>query len=129
MIWGSEIMSEIEKYLNDNDTTSKIVVAIDIEGYVSFVNTKACKVLGYPKEEVIGKSWFNNFLPENNRKEVITVFKKLMRNDIEFTEHFENTILTSAEEERLIAWHNKLLKDDEENNIGTLSSGKDITEL
>ena len=122
-------MSEIEKYLNDNDTTSKIVVAIDIEGYVSFVNTKACKVLGYPKEEVIGKSWFNNFLPENNRKEVITVFKKLMRNDIEFTEHFENTILTSAEEERLIAWHNKLLKDDEENNIGTLSSGKDITEL
>ena len=121
-------MSEIEKYQNDKDTSSKIVVAIDIDGHVTFANARACEVMGYSKEEVIGRSWFNDFLPEKNRKEVITVFKMLMRNDIEFTDNYENTILTRAGEERLIAWQNKVLKDDDGNNIGTLSSGEDITD-
>ena len=108
--------------------SGRIIVAIDIEGYVTFANKKACEVLGYSEEEVVGNSWFNNFIPDNSRREVIIVFKRLMRGEDEFTEHYENTIINSIGEERLISWQNKLLKDDDGNNIGTLSSGKDITD-
>ena len=108
--------------------SGRIIVAIDIEGYVSFANKKACEVLGYSEEEIIHKHWFNNFLPDKSRKDVMIVFKKLMRGESELTEYFENPVLTRTGEERLIAWHNKLLKDDDGNNIGTLSSGEDITD-
>ena len=40
----------------------------------------------------------------------------------------ENTIQAKNGTERLIAWHNTLLKDDDGQIIGTLSSGEDITD-
>ncbi|MBW1717918.1 MAG: PAS domain-containing protein [Deltaproteobacteria bacterium] len=51
-----------------------------------------------------------------------------MAGDIEPVEYFENPVLTSRGEERLIAWHNTALTDDQGDIIGTLSSGEDITE-
>lgn len=59
---------------------------------------------------------------------MITVFRRLMNNDMELTEQFENPVLTCAGEVRVISWQNRLIKDDEGNNIGTLSFGEDVTE-
>jgi signal transduction histidine kinase len=42
--------------------------------------------------------------------------------------YIENPVLTSAGEERMIAWHNSLLRDADGQVIGTLSSGEDITD-
>jgi PAS domain S-box-containing protein len=42
-------------------------------------------------------------------------------------EYFQNPVLTSAGEERLIAWHNTVLRDEAGNITATLSSGEDIT--
>ena len=42
--------------------------------------------------------------------------------------YVEDPILTKSGEERMIGWHNSLLRDDEGRVIGTLSSGEDITE-
>jgi signal transduction histidine kinase len=42
-------------------------------------------------------------------------------------EDYENIIVTKSGEERIIAWHNTTLLDENGNIIGTLSSGKDIT--
>jgi PAS domain S-box-containing protein/putative nucleotidyltransferase with HDIG domain len=44
------------------------------------------------------------------------------------TEYYENPILTASGEERLIAWRNALLRDNEGRIAGTLSSGVDITD-
>jgi light-regulated signal transduction histidine kinase (bacteriophytochrome) len=43
-------------------------------------------------------------------------------------EYFENAVLTKSGAVRVIAWHNTVLKDEEGNIVGTLSSGEDITE-
>jgi PAS domain S-box-containing protein len=42
-------------------------------------------------------------------------------------EYYENAVTTKFGEERIIAWHNTILADDEGNIVGTLSSGEDIT--
>ena len=42
--------------------------------------------------------------------------------------HLENPVLTKTGEERMIAWHNTLLRDGAGNIMGTLSSGEDITD-
>ncbi len=43
-------------------------------------------------------------------------------------EYSENSILTSKGQRRVIAWHNKVIRDDDGNIVGTLSSGEDITD-
>ena len=52
---------------------------------------------------------------------------KLMAQEEELVEYHQNPVVTCSGEERLIAWHNTLLYDDEGNITATLSSGEDIT--
>ncbi|MFX0092701.1 MAG: ATP-binding protein, partial [Candidatus Hodarchaeota archaeon] len=94
---------------------------------VTLINKKGCEILGYEEDEILGKNWFENFLPERVRKEVKSVFDRLMTGEIEPVEYFENQVLTKKGEERIIAWHNTFIRDETGNNIKTLSSGEDIT--
>ncbi len=110
------------------DLAPVIFVAIDANEKVCLINKNGCEILGYAEDEVIGKNWFDSFLPENYRTQVRAVFKKLLNGEIAAYKYYENPILTKQGEERIIAWHNTVLTDDAGNIIGTLSSGEDITE-
>lgn len=114
-----------QKYL---DVAGVMFVVIDADGKISLINKKGCEVLEYEEKEIIGKSWFDNFLPRNVCKETKLVFQQLMTGEIEPAEYHENPILTKSGEEKIIAWHNTVLKDKEGKIIGVLSSGEDITE-
>jgi light-regulated signal transduction histidine kinase (bacteriophytochrome) len=50
-----------------------------------------------------------------------------MAGELDPAEYLENPVLTRSGRQRLVAWHNVLLRDDEGHVIGTLSSGEDIT--
>ena len=114
-----------KKYL---DIAEVLFVARNIKGEVTLINRKGSTILGYEKDEIIGKNWFDNFLPKSIREKARALFSRLMAGDIQLIEYCENPIVTKDGEERLIAWHNSILKNDEGNIIGTLSSGEDITE-
>ncbi len=116
---------EAQKYL---DIAGVIIIAINTEGIVTLINKKGCEVLGYKAKEIIGKSWFDNFLPPRISKLVKPVSQKLLSGEIEQAEYYENPVLTKGGEERIIAWHNTTLTDETGNIIGHLSSGEDITE-
>jgi PAS domain S-box-containing protein len=51
-----------------------------------------------------------------------------MKGEIEPVEHFENAVLTKSGEERIIAWHNTIIRDKQGLPVATLSSGTDVTE-
>ena len=125
-----EERDKAQKYL---DVAEVMFVIIGADQKITLVNNKCCGILGYKEEEeeeeeIIGKNWFDNFIPERIKDEVKTVFQKLMAGEIEADEYFENPVLTKSGEERIIAWHNTVLKDKAGNILGTLSSGEDITE-
>ncbi|MCF8373608.1 MAG: PAS domain S-box protein [Bacteroidales bacterium] len=121
----SEEKKKAQQYL---DIADVMLISIDLMGIVQLVNPKGCEVLGYPEEEIIGKNWFDNFIPERMRKPVKEVAKKVFSGEMEAVKYYENEILTKSGAERIIAWHNSILKDDSGKVIGTLSSGEDITE-
>ena len=110
------------------DLAGVMFVAINTKGEVTLINKKGCEILGYSEEEIVGKNWFDNFLPKRLLDQVKPVSEKLLAGELETTEYFENPILTKQGEEKLVAWHNILLKDETGNIIGHLSSGEDITE-
>jgi PAS domain S-box-containing protein len=114
-----------QRYL---DIAEVLFVALDASGEVTLVNQKTSEVLGYEQEEIIGANWFDRFVPTRLRGEVSTVYRQLMAGEIEPVEYFENPVLTRDGGERIIAWHNTNLEDEEGGAIGVLSSGEDITE-
>ncbi|OGP69739.1 MAG: hypothetical protein A2Y80_03485, partial [Deltaproteobacteria bacterium RBG_13_58_19] len=114
-----------KQYLN---LVGTIIIALQADGTVNLVNQPGCSLLGYPEEEIVGKNWFDHFLPERERAEVEKVFKQLMAGIIDPVEYFENVIVTRSGEEHTIAWHNTVIRDEAGTITGTLSSGEDITE-
>ena len=118
--------SSAEEYL---DIVGVIVVALDAEAKITFINRKGCEFLGSKeKEEALGKNWFDNFVPADIRDEVRAVFRKLMAGDGQSVERYENAIITGGDAERIIAWHNAPLMDEGGSILGTLSWGEDVTE-
>ena len=110
------------------DIASVMFVALDRFGRVTLVNSKACEILGYATEEIIGKVWFDHFLPMSKRDEVRHIFGQLLDGQLEWVEYVESLVLVRSGEERTIAWHNTLVRDDLGVVVGILSSGTDITE-
>ncbi len=115
----------VQKYL---DLIGVLLITLNKKGEITLINQKGYQTLGYEEQELIGKNWFDNCLPERNIEEVKLVFQKLVVGEIEPVEYYENPIITKSGEERIIAWHNTVLTDDIGNIIGILSSGEDITE-
>jgi PAS domain S-box-containing protein len=103
-------------------------VAIDSEQRVGLINKKGCEILGYNEDEILGRNWFDNFLPGGIKGQVREIFNKALSVESKGPEYYENPILTKNGRERLIAWRNTILRDDKGEVIATLSSGEDITE-
>jgi PAS domain S-box-containing protein len=114
-----------QKYL---DVAGVLMVVLDADQKVTLINKKGCEMLGYKEEEIIGKNWTDNFTPEEIKDEVKIVYEKLFTGEVEPVKYNENPILTKSGEERIVAWHNSVLKDETGNIVGILSSGEDITE-
>jgi len=125
---AEELKKERDKAQNYLDVAAVMIIALNKKGEITLINRKGCEILGYEEEEVIGKQWFDNFIPESIRKISLKGFKKIINGKYNISEYIENPLITKTGEERIIAWHNVLLKDTDGNIIGTLSSGEDITE-
>jgi PAS domain S-box-containing protein len=114
-----------ERYLH---IAEAIIVILDNEGKVRRINRRGCDVLGYAEDEIIGKNWIETVIPQELREAIYEVHSQVISGELEPVEYFENEILTSNGEERTITWHNSYYRDDNNNIIGSLSSGQDITE-
>ena len=51
-----------------------IFIALDKNGNVALINKKGCEVLEYPEDKILGKNWFDNFLPKDIRGETKNIF-------------------------------------------------------
>ncbi|MGM0510872.1 MAG: MEDS domain-containing protein, partial [Thermoplasmatota archaeon] len=120
---------EKEKAQKYFDIADVIIVVIDEDGKTEEINQKGCEIVGYDKEEIIGKPWYENFVPERIRKDVLEDTRKpIMDGRIDEGNRYENPILTKDGEEKIISWRNTVLRNDNGEIIGTLSSGMDITD-
>jgi len=116
--------NKLQKYI---DVAGIILKIIDENGKVSLINKRGCEVLGYTEEEILGKKWIDNFIPERLQNKMNDILEKLRSNQIVSYEYFENPVLTQSGEERIISWYNTALKDEKGKFQGILSSGEDVT--
>jgi len=123
---GKETIKEKEFLNSLLDTAGGIVVVLDKNANIVLFNNYAEKLTGYVKKEVIGKNWFDLFIPKTEYNTIKDVFEDVIKNLPEYS-NYENKILTKDGKELLINWSNTIVKNDKGEPTGTLSFGIDFT--
>jgi PAS domain S-box-containing protein len=108
------------------DNVRLLVVGLDIHGNIEYINPFLLEITGYTEAEVLGRNWYELFLPPSQRPKWLGDLVSAWQQD--FQTHYQNVILTKAGVERITAWNNTLLRDIQGKVIGTISIGEDITE-
>jgi PAS domain S-box-containing protein len=109
------------------DLINALVVMLNRDGNVVMINKRGLEMLGYSREEVMGKNWLHTFVPIESMKEVEERFEKIIEGNIKENEIHENGVLTKGNKILLISWHNSVIKDENGRVVSTLSLGDDIT--
>ncbi len=117
------------KWRNVLANIPQIGISIDPHAKIIFANDYFLTLTGWKEQEVIGKDWFDRFIPENIRNEVRKMFSMLMhqKDSLGFSTH-ENDIVTRTGDLRNVAWSNVLTKDSQGNILNINCLGIDLTE-
>jgi diguanylate cyclase (GGDEF)-like protein/PAS domain S-box-containing protein len=102
-----------------------ISVMLDREGRLTYCNDYLLRLTGWRREEVIGRDWFELFIPSSC--DLKDRFAAVLA-DLPSASHHDNEILTRSGGQRLIQWTNTTLRSASGEVIGTASIGDDITE-
>lgn len=113
-----QLQAERDMMENFLKLVKNIILAIDENYTVIFINKEGCDVLGYDKDEILGKNWFEQFVPEWMTPPPLQ----------EFPSKMISTIQTKKGKERIISWHNTIWRDTKDKDPHILRSGQDITE-
>lgn len=110
------------------DSSASIFLVVNKDHRIELINKKGCEILGFEQDALLHKNWFKEFIPSNKREELTALFNAIIDGTIEPPDSYENFIVTANGEQRLIQWRNALLRNNENQIIGVISSGFDITE-
>lgn len=110
------------------DTAETIILALNREGVVTKINRYGASLLGQPVEAIVGRNWFDDFLPQpEGHDTVLAAFRQALADGSDSVDHFENDILVADGSRRTVAWHNTWIRDAAGDIAGSLSTGNDIT--
>jgi len=130
--WQNELaqlqLSEYERRFTQILESGNIVsLMLNNDGTVNFCNDYLLQITNYERTEVLGKNWFELFVPINERAKLKQLFSAGMQIQ-GFSKNNENRIVTKAGEELNILWYNIALKSDKGKVLGTASIGVNITD-
>jgi PAS domain S-box-containing protein len=60
------------------DVAGVMLLVIGADERVVSVNRRGCEILGLPARDIVGKNWFDSFIPESGREGVRDVFRAVM---------------------------------------------------
>lgn len=83
---------------------SILIIKIDFSGNVLYVNDYIKELTGWLPEELIGRNWFDTFVPDEIREETIQLFHaNRLKKDVKDI-FFEGEILTKENRKLLMLW-------------------------
>ena len=109
------------------DTIELLAVLLDVVGTITYCNPYLMRVTGYAKQDVIGKNFFDLFVPRERRDQVSRGFLENIGRGV-IGAHVEMEIFTRDGEKRVILWNNTVLRSPEDSILGAASIGSDVTE-
>ncbi|KPK15729.1 MAG: hypothetical protein AMK69_26865 [Nitrospira bacterium SG8_3] len=102
-----------------------LVVGVDAQGNVNYVNPFFERTTGWDSQDIIGKSWFDTLVPEEERTERRGLFEGVK--DQEQQVNVQNHILTRDGKPLTVSWSIVMLRDGDGRSMGVLSVGADVS--
>jgi len=109
------------------ESVQLVAIMLDLNGNVTFCNRYVEELLGCGAEEILGRNWFETFVPTDQAGEAERAFAAKIHLDA-VTPYEEGDIQTRTGERRWIAWSNAVLRDRHGKVVGAASIGADISE-
>jgi PAS domain S-box-containing protein len=107
----------------------QIGISLDTKGQIVFANPFFLDLTGWREEDVLGKNWFDMFIPEEVCETIKDVYVTTMSNrHVHGFSTYENEILTSSGQKRIISWANVLTLDQNGAVLDVTCLGVDVTE-
>ena len=103
-----------------------LAVLKDSQGLVEFANDSVLRLRGLSREDVLGRSWFDLFVPEEERAQRRAEFLANLAAGAQ--ESSERWMLGREKERRLVSWHFIPLRNEEGRVTGSAGIGVDVTE-
>jgi len=122
------LKAEHERLQTYLDVSAAIVVVIGRDETVQLVNRRGCELLGHREEEIVGRNWFERFVPAEQAESVRHAFRMMMEEVRSAVPYHESPVLSAAGEQRLIGWHQRVLHDARGEPTSALASGEDVTD-
>lgn len=116
---------QLQGYLNASDF---IFIIINSEEIVEAVNNKAVELLGHPKDHILGRNWFDHFVPEDQRGALRKRFRSILSSKGKGTSAHEDRLLTKEGKEKIIKWQNLPIRNETGLLAGIIYLGTDITD-
>jgi len=112
-----------QRYL---DVVEVVILALDQDGAITLVNQKGARLLGGQESDIVGRNFYEDYVPAGSRDDVRRHFA-----DLEQYAYSESPVLAGDGSERLVAWHAIALtaRREEGSPAGALISGSDITQV
>ena len=107
-------------------TAFAAIATSDRDGRVLSFNRHAEEVTGYSAEEVVGRNWPDIFIEEEHRKEARGVLSRIF--DSGGVSTITNRIVCKDGSKRLFSWRNALMQGEDDQPLGVIGIGYDITE-
>jgi PAS domain S-box-containing protein len=102
------------------------VITLNDSAELTYCNGYFLRLTGWARSEVIGRNWFERFVPggDLDRRRVFASRLKSVPNSW----HHENEIVCRSKRYARIRWNNSALRDAAGTVVGVMSIGEDITE-
>lgn len=120
-----------EKAFADNviNTTQALIIGVDQQGKVVLFNHYAEENSGWSEEEIRGKNFFEQFIPENDQEKLLNLFADMMSGAVEYADDIETQMMVSTSDLLNIIWSPTVIKEGKSAKpIMFLATGLDITE-
>ncbi|MDP3838796.1 MAG: SpoIIE family protein phosphatase [Methylococcales bacterium] len=127
----SALKMKQEKAFADNviNTTQALIIGVDQQGKVVLFNHFAEDNSGWSEEEVRGKNFFEQFIPEKDQTELLNLFTDMMSGAVEYADDIETQMLVSTNDLLNIIWSPTVIKEGKSATpVMFLATGLDITD-
>jgi PAS domain S-box-containing protein len=117
---------KIQKYL---DMAPILLLGLNTDGKIVMINKTGCEILEGDRSEIVGKNWFDNFLPKEKLADVRNLFKSIVDSGAKFAvfDPKEGEVVTLKGNRKIIFWNNNVIRDEGAEVVEIISSGQDIT--
>jgi diguanylate cyclase (GGDEF)-like protein/PAS domain S-box-containing protein len=105
-----------------------MIVYLDPEGKITWMNAEACMAVGCDLYDVLGMDWFETFVSRRVRDRARTGFAELVESEDADDAYVEYAFVDMSGEEHEAVWHRRVLRDDEGEVVGIRSAGIDVTD-